>query len=270
MDGATAHLLRALRVPRRRHLAARAGAAHLLVQLAARRLPALHGARHPARDRPRADRARPVAVDRRGRAGALDGDQLELLRAGDPGHRRPLRDRPGDAVAGPARASSSELFLYGTDGEKLYVTYRNRMGRKRSYMLAFEGIVPGLERRYRETDSSYQKERIEEYMTLKPCPRVPRRPAASDDQPGRHGRRPQHLAAHRAVGASARSTFVDGLELTDTERAIGARILKEIRERLELPRERRRRLPDPRTGRRRRCPAARRSGSGWPRRSAPA
>ena len=62
------------------------------------------------------------------------------------------------------------LFLYGTDGEKVYVTYRNRMGRKRSYMLAFEGIVPGLERRYRETDSNFQKERIEEYMTLKPCP----------------------------------------------------------------------------------------------------
>ena len=68
VDGADAHLLRALRLPRRRHLAARAGAAHLLVQLAARRLPALHGAGHPARDRPRADRARPVAVDRaRGR-----------------------------------------------------------------------------------------------------------------------------------------------------------------------------------------------------------
>ena len=52
----------------------------------------------------------------------------------------------------------------------MYVTYRNRMGRKRSYMLAFEGIVPSLERRYRETDSAYQKERIEEYMTLRPCP----------------------------------------------------------------------------------------------------
>ncbi|MDX6549550.1 MAG: excinuclease subunit, partial [Gaiellales bacterium] len=63
-----------------------------------------------------------------------------------------------------------DLFLRGTGGEKLYVSYRNRMGRKRSYMLAFEGIVPGLERRYRETDSALQKERIEEYMTLKPCP----------------------------------------------------------------------------------------------------
>src|SRR6266545_4545077 len=44
------------------------------------------------------------------------------------------------------------------------------MGRRRSYMLAFEGIVKNLERRYRETDSSQQRERIEEYMTFQPCP----------------------------------------------------------------------------------------------------
>ena len=43
------------------------------------------------------------------------------------------------------------------------------MGRKRSYMLAFEGIVTSLERRYRETDSSQQRERIEEYMASVPA-----------------------------------------------------------------------------------------------------
>ena len=37
-------------------------------------------------------------------------------------------------------------------------------------MLNFEGIVPSLERRYRETDSSQQRERIEEYMSFRPCP----------------------------------------------------------------------------------------------------
>src|SRR6478609_6425068 len=63
-----------------------------------------------------------------------------------------------------------ELFLHGTGGDKLYISYRNSMGRKRSYMLAFEGILPSLDRRYRETDSEYQKERLEEYMSLKPCP----------------------------------------------------------------------------------------------------
>src|SRR5439155_675217 len=63
-----------------------------------------------------------------------------------------------------------DLFLYGTEGERVYVTYRNRMNRRRSYMLAFEGIIPSLERRYRETDSATQRERIEEYMSFRPCP----------------------------------------------------------------------------------------------------
>ena len=62
------------------------------------------------------------------------------------------------------------LFLYGTNGDKLYVSYRNRMGRKRSYMTTFEGIVPNLERRYRETDSDWSREKIEEYMSVRPCP----------------------------------------------------------------------------------------------------
>jgi excinuclease ABC subunit A len=123
-----------------------------------------------------------------------------------------------------------DLFLKGTGGDKLYVTYRNRMNRKRSYMLAFEGIVPSLERRYRETDSAYQKERIEEYMALKPCPAC-------------HGDRLKETSLAVTVGGlniagvtrmsvTAAIEFVDGLALTDTERTIGARILKEIRERL--------------------------------------
>ncbi len=123
-----------------------------------------------------------------------------------------------------------DLFLKGTGGDKLYVTYRNRMNRKRSYMLAFEGIVPSLERRYRETDSAYQKERIEEYMALKPCPAC-------------HGDRLKETSLAVTVGGlniagvtrmsvTAAIEFVDGLALTETERTIGARILKEIRERL--------------------------------------
>ena len=63
-----------------------------------------------------------------------------------------------------------DLFLQGTNGDRIYVTYRNRMGRKRSYMTNFEGIIPNLERRYKETDSDWSREKIEEYMTMRPCP----------------------------------------------------------------------------------------------------
>src|SRR5437660_7911037 len=61
-------------------------------------------------------------------------------------------------------------FLYGTNGDKVYVQYRNRMGRRRQYMLKWDGLVPSLERRYKETDSSQQRERIEECTSFRPCP----------------------------------------------------------------------------------------------------
>ena len=61
-------------------------------------------------------------------------------------------------------------FLYGTNGDRILVQYKNRMGRKRQYAMAFEGILRNLERRYRETDSAQQRERIEEYMSFRPCP----------------------------------------------------------------------------------------------------
>ncbi|MCL4291091.1 MAG: excinuclease ABC subunit UvrA [Thermoleophilia bacterium] len=133
----------------------------------------------------------------------------------------PWCDLPEDA---------QRLFLRGTGGERVYVQYRNRMGRKRSYMLAWEGIVTNLERRYKETDSATQRERIEEYMSARPCSAC-------------HGARlkPEVLAVtvgglniHELTRKSVRAAieFVDGLALSERERHIAVRILKEIRERL--------------------------------------
>jgi excinuclease ABC subunit A len=122
------------------------------------------------------------------------------------------------------------LFLYGTDGERIYVSYRNRMGRRRAYTMAFEGLVPSLERRYRDTDSSQQRERIEEYMSFRPCPVC-------------HGARlkPEVLAVtvgdrniHEFTRMSVTRAlmFLDTLELSETDQLIGSRVIKEIKERL--------------------------------------
>ncbi|HWH54156.1 MAG TPA: excinuclease ABC subunit UvrA [Gaiellaceae bacterium] len=124
------------------------------------------------------------------------------------------------------------LFFYGTDGERIYVSYRNRMGRRRAYTMAFEGLVPSLERRYRDTDSSQQRERIEEYMSFRPCPVC-------------HGARlkPEVLAVtvgeenihdFTRMSVTRAIEFLDALELTETEQLIGARVIKEIRERLSF------------------------------------
>jgi excinuclease ABC subunit A len=121
-------------------------------------------------------------------------------------------------------------FLYGTGGDKVFVSYRNRMGRRRSYMIAFEGIVASLERRYRETDSQAQRERIEEYMSFRPCPACKGARLKPEVLAVTVGGKNIHEFTQLSVtGALA---FLDGLDLTPTEALIGARIVKEIRERL--------------------------------------
>jgi excinuclease ABC subunit A len=123
-----------------------------------------------------------------------------------------------------------DLFLYGTNGERVYVQYRNRMGRRRSYMLAFEGIVPSLQRRYRETDSGQQRERIEEYMSFRPCPACGGARLKPEVLAVTIGGRNIHEFTQMSVTRALR--FLGELELTEVEQLIGARIVKEIRERL--------------------------------------
>jgi excinuclease ABC subunit A len=123
-----------------------------------------------------------------------------------------------------------DLFLYGTKGERVYISYRNRMGRKRSYMLAFEGIVPSLERRYRDTDSSTQRERIEEYMSFRPCPTCKGARLKPEVLAVTVG--DQNIHEFTQMSVTRALQFLDELQLSETELLIGARIVKEIRERL--------------------------------------
>ena len=158
-----------------------------------------------------------------------------------------------------------DTFLYGTNGDRIYVSYRNRYGRKRSYMTRFEGIVNNLERRYRETDSDYSREKIEEYMSVRPCPDCKRRAAAARE-PGGEGGRDQRPRAHLEVGAAG--DRVVRRAGAHRHRAPDRRlILREIDERLRfldnvgvgyLSLERAASTLSA---------AARRSASGWPRRS---
>ena len=122
------------------------------------------------------------------------------------------------------------LFLYGTHGERVYVQYRNRMGRRRSYMLAWEGIVSSLQRRYKETDSSTQRERIEEYMSFRPCPVCNGARLKPEVLAVTVGGSSIHEFTRMSVSRSLE--FLDELGLTETEQLIGQRIVKEIRARL--------------------------------------
>ena len=128
------------------------------------------------------------------------------------------------------KKSEREIFLNGTGGERHQVTYTNRFGRRRSYRVRFEGIVNQLQRRYEETDSETNRERIEGYMAEQPCPDC-----------GGARLRPESLAVkvgglsiaeYSAMSATAAGDWIRTLELTETERAIARLIVREISERL--------------------------------------
>jgi excinuclease ABC subunit A len=125
-----------------------------------------------------------------------------------------------------------ETFLYGTNGDKIYVSYKNRYGRKRSYMTRFEGIVNNLQRRYKETDSEWSREKIEEYMSVRPCPECNGARLRPESLAVKVG----GLGIHELTRMSARRTieWFDELGLTDTERQIARLILREIEERLRF------------------------------------
>jgi excinuclease ABC subunit A len=125
-----------------------------------------------------------------------------------------------------------DFFLYGTNGDRVQVSYRNRFGRRRSYATKFEGIVPNLERRYRETDSDFAREKIEEYMTLRPCPEC----KGARLRPESRAVLVSETAIHDFTALSARRAleWVRGLELTEHDRRIARLVLREIEERLQF------------------------------------
>jgi excinuclease ABC subunit A len=124
---------------------------------------------------------------------------------------------------------AQEIVLYGSE-EEIHVRYRNRYGRVRSYYTTFEGVVPNLERRHSQSESDAQREKLEQFMREVPC-RVCKGARL----------KPESLAVtvgginiHELTTMSIRDTleFVQQVELSDRERMIAERLLKEIRERL--------------------------------------
>ena len=132
----------------------------------------------------------------------------------------PIKDLPDEIV---------DILLYGSKGEKLNVV-RESQRAKFSYNAAFEGIINNLERRYRESQSSFTKEDIESYMSAIPCD------SCKGDRLS-----PESLAV--TVGGINISElckksvvkileFVNNLKLAEKEKMIASEILKEIKERL--------------------------------------
>ncbi len=227
-------------MPGPRRLAARARAACLLLQLAPRRVSPMYGSRCAARGRPRPRRARSAALDRRGRARPVVGDELELLRVGDPGDCRPLRDRPRDAMERatggaarpvPARHGRRACLcpVPEPDGAQalLHALLRRHRQEPRA-ALPRDGLGPDP-----RADRGVHE-----------LPRVPRLRRRSPQAGGArgHGRRAEHPRVHAAVGDGG--ARVPRRARADRSRAADRRTHREGDPRAaDIPRRCGRRLP---------------------------
>ncbi len=127
----------------------------------------------------------------------------------------------------PARAQKA--ILYGHDTQ-VHVRYRNRYGRERAYYASFEGVVPWIERRHAETDSDYSREKYEGYMREVPCPACGGARLKPEVLAVTLGDR--SIADVSAMSISECAEFLGGLTLSDRERMIAERVLKEVHARL--------------------------------------
>jgi excinuclease ABC subunit A len=136
-------------------------------------------------------------------------------------------DTPWRRLPGWAR----DIILYGSD-EQIYVRYRNRYGRQRSYYTTYEGVLPNIERRHAETDSDYARDRYEQYMREVPCRACKGRRLKPESLGVTVG--DLNIAELTALSVIGSLRFLEELpsRITDREHMIAERLLKEIRARL--------------------------------------
>ncbi|NLM48432.1 MAG: excinuclease ABC subunit UvrA [Epulopiscium sp.] len=122
-----------------------------------------------------------------------------------------------------------DIILYGSRGEKIKVEYENARG-KGSYVYVFEGIIPNMYRKYSETSSEFMKQEYESFMSNHPChdcggARL--KPEALAIKLGG-----KNIAQVADMSVLEVRKFLEDLELSDMQKAIGKQILKEINARI--------------------------------------
>ncbi len=134
-------------------------------------------------------------------------------------------DEPYESI----NAEAKRAILYGTEGETLTLHYEQARGRGTLYQ-PFEGVVNNLERRYRETQSESTKKELEECMSDYPCPTCHGMRLRKESMAVTVGGLSIYQFCEKSVNDAI--TFIDGLQLTETQLFIAERILKEIKSRL--------------------------------------
>ncbi|MBI1820386.1 MAG: excinuclease ABC subunit UvrA [Nitrospirae bacterium] len=122
-----------------------------------------------------------------------------------------------------------KAILYGTENETI-TFYFEREGKREFYQKPFEGVLHNLERRYRETDSVYIRDEIEKYMSIRPCPDCGGDRLKKESLAIKIGGKSITEVTRFSIRDA--DQFFSQLDLTEKERLIAHRILKEIKERL--------------------------------------
>ncbi len=128
-----------------------------------------------------------------------------------------------------------DQLLYGAPTEKIKFTYDNDFGQIKQVELLFEGVIPNLDRRYRETASESIREFIEEFMASRPCPACNGQRLRKDTLAVRINGSNIAEVTNRSIGEAIQ--FFDCLTLTQKEQQIAHLILKEISSRLGFLRD---------------------------------
>lgn len=121
-------------------------------------------------------------------------------------------------------------ILYGSGKEEILFDYVSDYGRRTKQKIQFEGVIPNVERRFRDSSSDYVREQMEKYMTEKPCPsckgyRLKPETLAVKIQG-------KHIAETTDYAIRELQQFFDELTLSEKEKKIAQLILREIEERL--------------------------------------
>ncbi len=164
----------------------------------------------------------------KGSGWALEGNSIALM------YLEGLANHYGFSLDTPIKDLSDEVIdkiLYGTNGEEIKLV-RKGMWKAGEFFKDFEGIIPNLERRFKETTSAWIKEEIQSFMTEIPCDEC-------------DGKRLSKVSLSVTVGGMNISdlcemsvaniiAFIDNLELSDRDKMIAQPIIQEIKSRLSF------------------------------------
>jgi len=125
-----------------------------------------------------------------------------------------------------------QILLYGSGEDEIEFRYKSPRGMQIERTHAFEGILPNLERRYRETDSGMVREELAKYLSVQPCPscagsrlNTAARNVFIDER---------SIPEITSMSVSQALDFFDNLKLAGWRGEIAAKIFKEIRDRLKF------------------------------------